>query len=183
MNQIPTGLTFVSDFLTGADYERVVDAVSSLTYTHDKFRGRNLKRGYAQYGFSYVTSGRRLDSSDPLPDFLQPLIDAAVEHCPDGTLLNQCIITKYPKSAGIGWHTDAPCFGETIVGVSLGSTARFQFRRNGEDDASYELEANPGSMYVMTGDARHEYQHSILAVKSLRYSITLRHVDSNAAVT
>jgi alkylated DNA repair dioxygenase AlkB len=36
----------------------------------------------------------------------------------------------------------------------------------------------PGSLYLLEGPARWEYQHRILPVKSVRYSITLRRVKT-----
>lgn len=130
----------------------MLELLSKLQFTHDRFRGQLLKRGYAQFGFSYLTSGRRLEKAAPLPDFLAPIIEQIKGYCPVGTEFNQCIVTDYPKGAGIGWHTDASCFSDTIVGVSFGTSARFQFRVCGTEKACYELEVSPGSIYSMTGD-------------------------------
>jgi len=33
-------------------------------------------------------------------------------------------VTRYPPGAAIGWQRDAPMFGPTVVGVSLGAAAR-----------------------------------------------------------
>jgi alkylated DNA repair dioxygenase AlkB len=33
--------------------------------------------------------------------------------------LAECLLSRYPPSATIGWHRDAPMFGD-VVGVSLG---------------------------------------------------------------
>jgi hypothetical protein len=79
-------------------------------------------------------------------------------------------------NSGIGWHTDAPRFGECVVGVSLGGDARFQFRPNGSEEVSYEIKAAPGSLYLMRGPTRWEYQHQVVPVKTERFSLTFRHV-------
>jgi alkylated DNA repair dioxygenase AlkB len=75
------------------------------------------------------------------------------------------------QSAG---HRDAPGF-DVVVGISLGSACRFRFRRGttGAWDTT-ELLLRPRSIYVLRGPARNEWQHSIPAVKELRYSITFR---------
>ena len=90
---------------------------------------------------------------------------------------NQCIVTHYPPTAGIDWHPDALVFSDYIMAVSLCNPARLQFRRNGSSEVSYEIQVAPGSLYVMHGDARWEYQHKVPAVKADRYSITFRLVD------
>jgi len=62
-----------------------------------------------------------------------------------------------------------------VVGFSLGASCRFRFRR-GQTGAweTAELLLQPRSIYVLDGAARNEWQHSIPAVKELRYSITFR---------
>ena len=81
---------------------------------------------------------------------------------------------RYSPGATIGWHRDAPGF-DVVVGISLGAACRFRFRR-GETRAweTMELLLQPRSIYVLDGAARSEWQHSIPAVKALRYSITFR---------
>jgi alkylated DNA repair dioxygenase AlkB len=38
------------------------------------------------------------------------------------------LVTRYPPGAGIGWHRDAPQFGE-VGGISLLTACRMRFRR------------------------------------------------------
>jgi alkylated DNA repair dioxygenase AlkB len=62
-----------------------------------------------------------------------------------------------------------------VVGVSLGSPAVLRFRRrreSGFDRANIEVE--PRSAYLLTGPARHEWEHSIAPGETLRLSITFR---------
>jgi len=171
----PEGFTYVPDLLDTAEREQVTAQVVNLAYEHDKFRGVVLNRSYAQFGHAYVSNGRKLMPAAAFPEFLRQLLAKASlyvgEQCFD-----QCIITQYPAGAGIGWHTDAARFDDVILGVSLGNSARLQFRRNGGTKAEHELLVSPGSLYVMQGIARSESQHRIVPVKSLRYSITFRHV-------
>jgi alkylated DNA repair dioxygenase AlkB len=149
----PDGFTYVAAFLNQAEQVALQQQLDALDYEHDVFRGQRLKRGYAQFGYSYVSTGRRLDPTQPMPEFLLRLIAKGLPHCPEGTAFNQCIVTHYPEGAGIGWHTDAPRFGECIMAVSLGGTARLQFRPNRSTEVACEAAA-PGSLYVMHGPAR-----------------------------
>lgn len=183
MGTAPEGLVYVADFLSAAEQSELLADLKSLPYLHDMFRGQRLKRGYAQFGYSYVSTGRKLEAAAPMPDFLRAVIDKATTHCGGCEPFNQCIVTHYPPGSGIGWHTDAPAFGECIVGVSLGGEARFQFRPNGTEPAAYEIRAVQGSMYLMRGLVRWHYQHQVVPVKSERYSLTFRHVMMAAPVT
>ena len=89
------------------------------------------------------------------------------------------IAARYPASAGIGWHTDALQFGNCIIGISLNGSARLQFRQNGTTIIAHELLAEEGSLYIMHGPVRWEYQHQIVPVKNERYSLTFRSVRSD----
>jgi alkylated DNA repair dioxygenase AlkB len=84
------------------------------------------------------------------------------------------LLVRYDPGAGIGWHRDRPVF-ETVVGVSLGSPAilRFRRRRPGGFDRA-KIEVVPRSAYLLSGPARHEWEHSIAPGATLRFSITFR---------
>ena len=72
--------------------------------------------------------------------------------------------------------TIAMCFAyDRIFGLSLGSPCKFRFRRAvGEKWQRYTFEAAPRSLYLMTGESRRIWEHSIPAVEAPRYSITFR---------
>jgi len=170
------GLIYIDDFLEENEQALLQEHLNRLSYYHDNFRGRQLKRGYAQFGFRYASTGRKLEPAAPFPIFLTDLIESARPFCFCDEPVNQCIVARYPNGAGIGWHTDASSFGNCIAGISIGGAAKLQFRRNGAERAEGELILRPGSLYSMRGPARWDYQHRIAAVKSDRYSLTLRHV-------
>jgi alkylated DNA repair dioxygenase AlkB len=172
----PDGFTYVPHFLTAEEQQSLLTQLQALPFAHDRFRGQQLKRGYAQFGQAYVSEGRMLESAPPLPDFLIALATNGLPHCPEGTQFDQCIVTHYPEGSGIGWHTDAPRFGECILAVSLGAAARLQFRPNGTTISTHEVRPAPGSAYVMCGPARWHYQHQVVPVRAERYSLTFRRV-------
>ena len=75
---------------------------------------------------------------------------------------------------GIGWHRDKRQF-DRIFGLSLGSSCKFRFRRAaGEKWQRYTLETAPRSLYMMSGESRSVWEHSIPAVEAPRNSITFR---------
>lgn len=85
---------------------------------------------------------------------------------------------RYDPGAGIGWHRDRPVF-EHVVGISLGAPATLRLRRRrpgGFDRAAVPLA--PRSIYHLTGEARHDWEHSILAVDLPRWSVTFRSLSN-----
>jgi len=178
MNTSPPGFEYVADFLSAEEQVALLRELASLEYQHDTFRGQTLKRRYAQFGYAYVSIGRKLEPAPTIPAFLHVAMEKVKRHCPPGTEFNQCIVTHYPAGAKIGWHTDAPCFGECVVGVSLDTEARLQLRANRTKRASFEVRVAPGSMYLMRGAARWEHEHQLMPVKGERYSLTFRHVPN-----
>lgn len=180
MGTAPEGFGFIAGFLAPVEQAALLHELRALDYNHDSFRGQKLKRGYAQFGYAYISAGRKVETAAAMPEFLRAVIDRIKPHCPPDTEFNQCIVTHYPAGSGIGWHTDKPVFGECVVGVSLCSEARLQLRPNGAEEASYEVRAVPGSMYLMHGAVRWEYEHQVLPVKRERFSLTFRHVSDGA---
>jgi alkylated DNA repair dioxygenase AlkB len=128
-------------------------------------------------------------SNQPLPDglrysegFLSPAEEQRLAKQLGGlafadlepAALEHALLTEYPPGAGIGWHRDRSVFGDTI-GISLLAPARLRFRRHREEGwQRTALVAEPGSIYLLRGAARSEWEHSIPAVDRLRYSITFR---------
>ncbi len=114
-----------------------------------------------------------------MPAWLLPLRERAAAFAgiaPPG--LQQVLLSEYSPGAGIGWHRDKAVFGE-VVGISLVSPCVFRLRRkSGSGWERASIVAEPRSAYLLRGPARSEWEHSIPAVDSLRYSITFRNVRS-----
>lgn len=177
----PAGFSYLPEFLTHGEQTALLYHLQGLDYKRDIVRGQRLKRAAAMFGYDYVAAGRKLDPAPPLPPFLTSLIAKGMPNCPDDVQFDQCIVTHYPEGAGIGWHTDHPRFGDCIMAVSLGADARLQFRRSGDKQVCVEVLAAPGSLYVMHGPARWDFQHQIVPVKADRFSLTFRHVPQQKA--
>jgi hypothetical protein len=89
--------------------------------------------------------------------------------------LAQVVVTQYPPGAAIGWHRDAAAFGATVIAVSLGASCRMRLRRSSARNAeTAELALAPRSAYLLGGEVRRTWQHSIPLTPELRYSITFR---------
>lgn len=173
----PDGFIYIPDFLDGTGISLYTQWIEDVPFEFQVARGRVMKRGYQMFGYEYVTTGRKLRPTKRFPEVLDALAARVKSACPaDAALFDQCIVTKYPPGAGIGWHTDAPGFADCIAGISLGSGAELLFRKNGDSAVAYAVRVTSGSLYVMTRVARSDFQHCVKPVKELRYSLTLRHV-------
>ena len=181
MSNLPTGFWYVPDFLALDEEREIIRQLETFAYQHPVLRGQQLKRGLVQFGQSYEAARRRCVPAPPFPDDIAALIEKLVLYCSPRRALTQCIVTKYPPGAGIGWHSDAPCLGESIVAVSLGAAATVLFRRCGAEEVSHAVVVAPRSLYLMRGASWWEYQHRILPVKALRFSLTFRSVRDQMA--
>ena len=173
--EAPSGLVFEPELIDEADERRLLAGVGELDFRPVVIRGRASLRTAAQFGLRYGYETRRLTPADPIPPLLLPLREraAALAEVEPGALA-QALVQRYPEGATIGWHRDSPPF-DRIVGVSLLGTARLRFRRGSVRDwQTWSVEAPPRSAYVLAGEARTDWQHSISPAKELRYSVTFR---------
>jgi len=170
------GFRYQQDLIAPAVEEALVKRVRELPFQEFEFHGYKGKRRVVSFGWKYEFSGGgQLRKADEIPEFLLDLRSlatsfAAVE--PDA--FQHVLVTEYGPGAGIGWHRDKAVFGE-VVGVSLLAPCVLRFRRkvNSKWDRVNVL-AKPRSAYHLKGPARSEWEHSILRVDALRYSITFR---------
>ena len=64
---------------------------------------------------------------------------------------------------------------EKVVGISLGTPATLRFRqRAGATFRRASLEVEPRSAYLLSGEARWNWEHRISPGEQLRFSITFR---------
>ena len=169
------GFIFREAFIAPAVELDLLDQIRSLEFHDVKMRGVVAKRRVIHYGVKYSFETFKVSEGPPLPTFLLPLRENAGQFAGvEPAALAEALITEYSPGAAIGWHRDARPF-DIVVGISLLSACRFRFRR-GKVRAweTVDRPLLPRSAYVLTGAARTEWEHSIPAVKELRYSITFR---------
>jgi alkylated DNA repair dioxygenase AlkB len=172
----PTGFAYHADVLTADDEARLVQLLEALPWDPFRFRGVEARRRVVHFGHRYDFEARGVQPGHAMPAALldlrhrvAPLADRPPERFEEG------LATEYRPGATIGWHRDAPAFGSTVIGVSLGAPCRLRFRRAVEGGwESWERIVEPRSVYVLGGAARAGWQHSIPPTDALRYSITFR---------
>jgi alkylated DNA repair dioxygenase AlkB len=170
----PEGLRYAADFISSELERELIARITALPLQPFQFGQYQGKRRVASFGFRYDYTERRLREADLIPDWLGPVIERVEAFGGPRTEIAQVLCTEYDNGVGIGWHRDKPQF-DRIFGLSLGSPCKFRFRRpSGDKWERFTLEAQPRSIYLLSGEARQIWHHSIPAVESPRYSITFR---------
>lgn len=174
------GLIYRPDFITPEEEELLLAFIESQPLVHPTggpADAYEAKRRIKNFGWRYDFKNERLIPGPPLPRFLQRFA-RRIEKWLDlsrGRVI-EALINEYTPATALGWHRDNESF-EHVVGISLAGWARMRWRslKNMQDkNKILALELEPRSAYVMQGDVRWKWQHSVAATKTLRYSITFR---------
>jgi alkylated DNA repair dioxygenase AlkB len=170
----PEGLQYAAEFISPDVERELIERVQALPLQPFQFGAYEGKRRVASFGFRYDYALRRLEEAEPIPSWLGSLIAAVEAFGGPSTKIGQVLCTEYDAGVGIGWHRDKPHF-DRIFGLSLGSRCKFRFRRQAGDSwQRYTLDAEPRSLYGISGESRKIWEHSIPAVEKPRCSITFR---------
>jgi DNA oxidative demethylase len=174
------GLIYRPHLVGGQEEHELLAGVSALEFAPFRFQGWEGKRRTVSFGWSYDFNGGGLQPAPPIPRFLLPLRDrAALLAGVAAEAFVHALVIEYAAGAGIGWHRDRPAFG-VVCGISLVAPCTLRFRkRDGKRFERASLELEPGSAYVLSGPARHEWEHSIAPLDQLRYSVTFRTLKNN----
>ena len=171
----PEGFDYRDALITPDEERALVARFAELPFKEFEFHGYTGKRRTVSFGRRYDFADERLHEAAEMPDFLLSLRDAAAAFAGlAAERLRHALVTEYAPGAGIGWHRDKDAFG-IVLGISLGSACPFRFRRKaGGRWRRYTLEAAARSLYLMSGEARSAWEHSIPPVETPRWSVTLR---------
>jgi alkylated DNA repair dioxygenase AlkB len=173
--EMPKGLAYVPGFVNEEEERALAHRIARLPFTPFEFHGFIGNRRTVSFGLHYAFDGSGLREAEPVPEWLHPLrARAAALTGREPEDLVHALVIEYAPGAGIGWHRDRPVFGD-VVGISLIAPAPLRFRRRaGSKWQRFTLAAEPRSAYVLRDEARHDWEHSIPPLETLRYSITLR---------
>jgi alkylated DNA repair dioxygenase AlkB len=174
------GLIYSPELLSRDEQVAILSEVDGLPWS------TQLKRRVQHYGYQYDYKARRVDPSmylGSLPPFAIRVAEQLRARGLVSELPDQLIVNEYLPGQGITAHVDCePCFGEHIAMVSLGWAYEMDFVHvNSREVRSLMLA--PGSVVVITGEARHQWLHQIKARRSdrgiqrqRRVSLTFRNV-------
>ncbi|GIG64546.1 alpha-ketoglutarate-dependent dioxygenase AlkB [Phytomonospora endophytica] len=161
------GLTLASSYLDDAAQDTLLGVVDALPWSAE------LRRRVQHYGYRYDYKRKSVDATDhlgPLPTWAAALAARlhADGHAP--ATLDQLIVNEYQPGQGIASHVDCvPCFADTVLSISLGSSCVMVMSRRDGEGEKVPLLLEPGALLVMTGEARYDWLHGIPARKTDRH--------------
>jgi len=178
------GLTYIPNFIDKLEVKSFIDAINSEQWLSD------IKRRVQHYGYKYDYKARSIDYSmfiGQLPNWAMTMAQRLSDEKYTDVLPDQLIINEYEPGQGIANHVDCePCFGDTVISISLGSSCVMDFI-NLRTKQKIEVMLESGSLVVISGEARHNWTHGIAQRKTdnfngiksdrrLRVSMTFRKV-------
>lgn len=184
-NNTPTppisGLAYIENYITSEEEARLIDLVDQAPWITD------LQRRVQHYGYKYDYKKRLIDHSSylgPLPDWLGALSQRLYTEKIFDEQPDQVIVNEYLPGQGIAPHIDlGSCFAGVICSLSLASRCVMDFTHAG---LTHSLALQPGSLLVMSGEARYKWKHGIKPrkiddkiLRARRISLTFRKVFLN----
>jgi alkylated DNA repair protein (DNA oxidative demethylase) len=172
---LPAGFEYQENLISAVEEEALLAAMGEVEFSTFEMHGVTARRRVAHFGWLYEYNSWRLTRAVPLPSFLLALRERIARWTGDEPeSFAEALINQYPPGAGIGWHRDAPVF-ERIAGVSLAADCDFRLRRGpGPARETLRWPVARRSVYLLSGEARSDWQHMVPPMKQLRYSITFR---------
>ena len=174
----PPGFSYHADFITEQEESDLCTKIQGIELNNMIFQGFEAKRKTASFGYDYSFDKRTVSKGKEIPPVFDFLIEKLAVHLSTKPLVfEELLITEYPPGSVINWHRDAPPF-DLIAGISLLSDCVFRLRPHEKAKQSrsniISFPVRRRSLYIISGEARSEWQHSIAPVKETRYSVTLR---------
>lgn len=179
-----SGLNYITDYIKEDEQNYLLENIDQQDWSI------KANRRIQEYGYKYDYKNGFFVSSTylgVLPDWAENIANRLFR---DGLMANvpdQVIVNEYQPGQGIISHIDCiPCFGNTIITLSLGSACVMNFTHSQtKEEAKILLE--PGSLIIFQGGARYIWEHSISAcnrdnykgrefVRNRRVSMTFREV-------
>jgi alkylated DNA repair dioxygenase AlkB len=171
----PPGFRYWPDVISADEEAALAAELAALSFRPFDFHGYLANRRVVSFGLRYDYGKRAVEAAEPMSAFLLPLRARIAELAGLApAVFAQSLINEYAPGAGIGWHRDKPQFG-VVAGVSLLSPCVLRLRRRtGAKWERMSAPLAPRSAYLLSGPARHVWEHSITPGVALRYSITFR---------
>lgn len=158
------GLVYYPDFISANEHRAILRFIDGQAWLGD------LKRRVQHYGYKYDYTARNIDYSmylGPIPDELLAIGERIHDYGHFGKAPDQAIINEYEPGQGIAPHIDCqPCFGDTIVTLSLLSPIIMTLFPEWDKDEKRTYVLEPRSLLIISGEARYKWYHGIMPRKS-----------------
>ena len=169
------GLRYADALIGPGEEEQLIERMLATDLEPFRFHGWLGNRKTRSFGWRYDFDDASFAPAEPIPGWLLPLRETAAAFAglqPDDFI--HALLARYDPGAGIGWHRDRDVFDQ-VVGISLAAPATLRFRRRrGDGFDRAKLDVAPRSGYLLSGEARWDWEHSIVPGSDLRFSITFR---------
>jgi len=169
------GLVVVEQAISETEEKALARHIDRAPLTPFQFGQWEGKRLTTHYGSGYDFSRQRVAEAPPLPDWLLALRDTlAPQVGRDPAAFRAALLIRYDPGAGIGWHRDRPQYDE-VLGLSLSAPCVLRLRRrtaSGFERRNVALP--PRALYLLSGEVRREWEHSIVPMEVTRRSVTFR---------
>ena len=163
----PEGLKYIPKFLSNEECIRLLTCIDKEHWLTD------LNRRVQHYGYKYDYKRRKIDNSmrmGSFPEWLHEFTELLKEKALLNFMPDQVIVNEYLPGQGISNHIDCePCFNDTIVSISLGSSCVMNFTSKNDKNKTLGILLEPGSLVMLQGAARYEWMHGIKGVKTDKY--------------
>jgi alkylated DNA repair dioxygenase AlkB len=178
------GLKYIPNFITKEEEKELLQSINNEIWLSD------IKRRVQHYGYKYDYKSRNIDHTmylGDIPHWSKKIANRLVDMNYLTNIPDQIIVNEYVPGQGIANHIDCePCFGDTIITISLNSNCIMDFINVGTKQ-KVEVLLEPCSLVVINGISRYKWTHGIPARKvdvfngvkiqrELRFSLTFRNV-------
>ena len=168
------GLVYIDNFITLDEEKELIEIINNLSWLNE------LSRRVQHYGYRYDYKRRIIDNSlkiGALPFWMSKLAVRLFEQGHIDEIPDQVIINEYLPGQGITDHIDCePCFGNTIISLSLASPVNMIFTNVLDTNYTISQKINlllmPRSIVILSKNARYNWKHGIKANK--RYEMNGR---------
>ena len=169
------GLKYEEERIGAAEERALIERLSVLDLAPFRFQGWFGNRKTQSFGWRYDFDDSSFARTEPIPAWLEPVREKAAAFADlDPGDFAHVLLARYDPGAGIGWHRDRDLF-EEVVGISFGTPVTLRFRqRLATGFRRARIHVAPRSAYLLSGEARHDWEHSIAPGDNLRFSITFR---------
>ena len=174
------GLEYVPEFISIEEHDELLSCIQSEKWLD------YLKRRVQHYGFKYDYKTRYVDYSmkiGNLPPWSLGLSTKIYDLGYMDEVPDQMIVNEYLPGQGISAHVDCePCFGDTIISLSLGSPCVMKFC-NKQSNEKIEVLLEPRSIVILKEDARYKWTHEIAPRKKDTFKNREFHRNTRISLT
>ena len=177
------GLNVHFDFISKEEENQLLQNIDKSVWLSD------LKRRVQHYGYKYDYKAKRIDKNffiGNIPIWMDFLIDRLQECQLIGFRPDQAIINEYVDDQGIAAHIDCePCFGDTIISISLGGQCVMNFQRDANTKEHDKLPCfiPPRTLIVMTKESRFNWYHGIPPRKTDKFNNQIHKRQRRVSIT